>query len=100
MLRCHYGHVDILETSCLGFLSRSMKLHQQKVQNISDHKFGETTEVCKGKNQRIPVRAAQELRLRAPEQRKLKSEKLAAEFKSAYSWSIWAQRNMLHKHVA
>ena len=51
-------------------------------------------------NQRIPVRAAQELRLRAPEQRKLKSEKLAAEFKSAYSWSIWAQRNTLHKHVA
>ena len=39
-------------------------------------------------NQRIPVRAAQELRLRAPEQRKLKSEKLAAEFKSAYSWSM------------
>ena len=24
-----------------------MKLRQQKVQNISDHKFGETAEVCK-----------------------------------------------------
>ena len=30
--------------------------------------------------QRIPVRAAQELRLWAPEHRKLNSEKLAAEF--------------------
>ena len=40
---------DVLETSCLGFSSRSMKLRQQKVQNISDHKFGETAEVCKGK---------------------------------------------------
>ena len=59
-----------------------MKLLQQKVQNISDHKFGETAELSmQGKEkQRIPVRAAQELRLQAPEQRRLKSEKLAAEF--------------------
>ena len=60
-----------------------MKLRQQKVQNINlviTNLERRSRSMQEKENQRIPVRAAQERRLQAPEQRQVKSEKLAAEF--------------------